>query len=483
MCAAALAAAMALLAGCGAGAPSATTPAAVAGVYVTNITQWSSEHPGVTYITVSALAPDSGKIRWQHREEWDPYHGGYGGAVIVGDVLYMVGDANTTSTDPAHSLSGFLIALRASDGGQLWRTEVGALASRPIVDGATIYVSAEKLAGKDGFAKEVYVLNAGNGSVRWKTEIPNTRTISDYLVLSQGRLIIGASQLCFDSCSAAYLIALDADTGRIAWQQSWEGNFTLQPPVVEGAAIYVYIPGYGEVNGQPRGGFLALSVADGHQLWRSLDLDGSYVVSGGMVYTEKAISPPNPSRPDLQQYGVIALDGATGTQRWQTPADIYPAVLAVQDGAVIVKAELPNPRASQTNSPYLDVISALRTTDGKLLWRAPQNAYETWAAATAAAIYLSLPSAHIGGQAYMAALDTTTGNILWRQPVGPANVVTGEPGFGVTAPDANGGLFCVFSSGVASSGPLYGVRTSDGHTLWSANLSASGAFDGVTIIP
>lgn len=478
---AALAAVTVLLAGCG-GTSSAPAGAA-SGVYVTTATQWSSEHPGPTYTTVSALAPDSGKIRWQHREEWDPYHGGYGGAVIVGGVLYMVGDTNITSTDVS-KLSGVLLALRASDGHQLWRTEVGSLAARPIVDGATIYISAEKLAGNAAFTKEVYALNAGNGSVRWKTEIPNTRTISDNLVLGQGRLIIGSSQLCFDSCSAAYLSALDTATGRIAWQQSWSGNFTIEPPTVDGAAVYVYIPGYGEVNGQPRGGFLALSVADGHQLWRSLDLDGSYVVSGGMVYTEKSISPPNPSRPDLQQYAVIALDGMTGAQRWQTPvgADIFPSVSAVQDATVIVRAETPNPQASQTNSPYLDVVSALNATSGKLLWRAPQNAYEIGVTATSGTLYLSLPSTHIGGQGYVAALDAATGSVLWREPVGPANAVPGEPGFGVIAPDA-GSLFCVVSGGVASSGLLYGVRTSDGHTLWSANLSASGAFDGVTIIP
>ncbi len=393
--------------------------------------------------------------------------------MIVGGVVYMVGDTNTTSQDPTHPLSGMLLALRASDGSQLWHTEVGTLASRPIVDGATIYISAEKLAGKAGFTKEVYALNARDGSVRWKTEIPNTNTISDNLVLSQGRLIIGAPQLCFDSCSAAYLFSLDAATGRIAWQRSWEGNFTIEPPLVDGGAVYVYIPGYAEVNGQWRGGFLALSVADGHQLWQTLDLEGSYLVNGAIVYTEKSLSAPNPSRPDLQQYAVVALDGATGAQRWQTPTDIFPAVLAVGDGRVIARSQIPNPQASQTSSPYLDVISTLRAADGKLLWRAPQNAYETGVMATSGTLYLSLPTTHIGGQDHVAALDAATGSMRWQQPIGNSS---GPPEFGVFAP-TGGNLFCAAAAGI-----LYGMRTSDGHTLWSANLSASGNFEGVTIV-
>src|SRR5262249_31400892 len=116
---------------------------------------------------------------------------------------------NATSTDPAHPMSGALLALRAGDGHQLQRTEVGALASWPVVDGDTISVGAEHLKRTSGFSKEVYALNRGDGSVRWKTEIATTKTISDTLVLSGGRLFIGASQLCFDTCNAAYLFALD----------------------------------------------------------------------------------------------------------------------------------------------------------------------------------------------------------------------------------------------------------------------------------
>ncbi len=71
------------------------------------------------YVTISALAPDTGKTRWQHREEYSAVHRADNVTVSNG-VAYLVGDTNTTSTDPKHQLSGDAVALRASDGAILW---------------------------------------------------------------------------------------------------------------------------------------------------------------------------------------------------------------------------------------------------------------------------------------------------------------------------------------------------------------------------
>ena len=96
--------------------------------------------------------------------------------------------------------------------------------------------------------------------------------------------------------------------------------------------------------------------------------------------------------------------------------------------------------------------------------------------AAAGTVYLILPPTHANGQYYAAALNAADGSVLWRLPVGPAS--SSAPGpfdFSVAAPAAN--LFCVVAGGV-----LYGIRTTDGYTLWSADLSASGALEGVTIV-
>ena len=103
-----------LLAGCS--SSSQNHAGVTTGVFITTATSWKSAQPSVpVYITVSALALDSGVPRWQHREEYSPYHQPTSVTVSNG-VVYFAADTNTTSTDPKHPISGDAIALRAGTG-------------------------------------------------------------------------------------------------------------------------------------------------------------------------------------------------------------------------------------------------------------------------------------------------------------------------------------------------------------------------------
>jgi outer membrane protein assembly factor BamB len=454
-----------------------TTP----GVFVLAVTRPSEAHPGPAYETLSFVAPDTGKVRWQHREEWGSFipNGNGDGPVVADGVVYMVGGTNTTSTDRAHLPSGMLLALRASDGQQLWRNDIGALASRPVVDGDTIYITAQHVIDKSGPSKTVYALNRRDGSVRWKTEIVGTGTLTDSLTLSHGRLFLSASQFCFDSCNAAYLFALDTANGHIIWQQKYEGNVTILPPLVDGDAVYARIL-------DSDVGLHALSAADGHQLWQdpadSLFTSGKdYLVGGGMVYTDKVTQWAEAAHFTPLKYAMVALDGMTGAPRWQTPTDLNPAVLAVEGDRVIIRSEAKNPHASPTTSLYVDAISALRASDGQRLWSVQQDAYGGTAVSAGAALYTTLPpptvTPALDGKQEIAALRTADGSILWHQTVNPANPPSrsGVNDLGIVSPAGN--LICIFSGGI-----LYGMRTTDGHTLWSANLSSSGNIQGATIV-
>ncbi|MGZ3664308.1 MAG: outer membrane protein assembly factor BamB family protein [Ktedonobacterales bacterium] len=470
-----------LLAGCGVTTtpPAHTTP----GVFVLTMTRPSGAHPGPAYTTLSFVAPDTGKVRWQHREESNPFdpQGDADGPVVADGVVYMVGGTNTTSTDMAHPPSGMLLALRASDGQQLWRNDVGAFASQPVVDGDTIYITAHHVVKNSGPSKTIYALNRGDGSVRWKTEITDTGTLMDALALSHGRLFLSASQICFDYCSAAYLFALDSANGHVVWRHAYEGgNVTILPPVVDGDAVYARIES-SDV------GLHALSTADGHQLWQDLanslfSSGKDYLVRGGMVYTDKVTEWAEAAHFTPVKYAMVALDGMTGAPRWQTPTDLYPMVLAVEGDRVIIRSEAPNPHASRSTSQYLDVISALRVSDGKRLWSVQQDAYGGNAVSAGAVLYITLPPTTLpptpdGGQQAIAALRTADGSVLWRQPVNLANPPSGSRvnNLGIVYPAGN--LICIFSGGI-----LYGMRTTDGHTLWSANLSPSGDIQGATIV-
>lgn len=469
-----------LLTGCGVVTtpPTRTTP----GVFVLTMTRPSGANPGPNYMTLSYIAPDTGKVRWQHREEWNPFipHGNPDGPVIVANgVVYMVGDTNTTSTDFAHPPSGMLLALRASDGQQLWRNDIGAFASQPVVDGDTIYITAHHVVKNSGPSKTVYALNRRDGSVRWKTEITGTGTIRDALVLSGGRLFLSASQFCFDYCSAAYFFALDPANGHVVWRHSYEGgNVTILPPLVDDDAVYARIES-SDV------GLHALSTADGHQLWQdpadSLFSSGKdYLVGGGMVYTDKVTEWAEAAHFNPVKYAMVALDGTTGASRWQAPTDLNPMVLAVEDDRVIIRSAAPNPHASRTTSQYIDIISALRVSDGKRLWSVRQDEDALFlghAVSAGAVLYTTLPATHDGGPQAIAALRTADGSVLWRQPINLANPSSGSHtnNPGIVYP--TGSLICIFSGGL-----LYGMRTTDGHALWSADLSSSGEVQGATIV-
>jgi outer membrane protein assembly factor BamB len=356
-----------------------------------------------------------------------------------------------------------LLALRASDGQQLWRVDVGAMASQPVVDGDTIYISAEP--DMKSFTKEVYALNRGDGSVRWKTEITKTNTLTDTLVLSQGRLFMSANQICFDYCYAAYLFALDTTSGHIIWQRSFSGNINIQTPTVDDGVVYTQI-----LNG---GGSFALSAVDGRQLWQRDR--GFFQVAGGVVYTDKALSATDPQRSDLGKYAVVALDGKTGAQRWQAPTNLDPVVLAVVGGKVIVSSEKPNPQAPQSASRDLPVMQALDASNGKQLWSAQQAAYGFIVSDARGTFYLIISPARIGGRQQVAALQAAGGDVLWREAIGAETPGEFQHDFGVISP--TGALFCL-----ASPNFLYAIHTSDGHTLWTANLTASGQIVGATIV-
>lgn len=465
-----------LLAGCGV----VTSPPAhtTSGVFVLTMTQPTGANLGPNYTTISFVAPETGKVRWQHREEWNPFiqHGNTDGPVVANGVVYMVGDTNTTSTDVARPPSGVLLALRASDGQQLWRNDVGAFASQPVVDGDTIYITAHHAVKNSGPSKSVYALNRSDGSVRWKTEITDTGTLSDALVLSHGRLFLSASQFCFDYCSAAYLFALDAANGHVVWRHSYEGgNVTILPPLVDGDAVYARIQN-SEV------GLHALSAADGHQLWQdpadSLFSSGKdYLVRGGMVYTNKVTEWAEAGHFTPLKSVLVALDGMTGARHWQTASDLGPIALDVEGDRVIIRSGTPNPQASQGASPYLDVISALRVSDGKRLWRVQQNESDVNVASAGGVLYITLPPPQNGGQQQMTTLRTSDGSVLWRQPVGPTHPPSRARVNNLRISSPVGNLIYVFSGGI-----LYSIRTTDGHTLWSADLSSTGDVQGVTIV-
>jgi outer membrane protein assembly factor BamB len=462
---------VALLAGCG--GASRTHAGDATGVFLTAVTHWSPEHAAQPVIlTLAALALNSGAPRWQHREEYSPYHGPTD-VVVSGGVIYLVADTDTTSTDPAHPESGVLLALHADDGSQLWRTEIGTLASSPLLDGDTVYVTAQQIAGQAGDTKIAYALDARDGSIRWRTPLPNTSAVEDSLALSRGRLFVASSQICFDSCNEADLFALDAAGGQLLWRQAVAGNITALPPLADGDQVYFGVQGYlGEDSHTSTCPLIAYSAGDGHQLWRrdSATCSG-YLAANGLVYTADGAG-ADPTHPNAGSYALLALDGATGALRWQTPSDPIPRPLALQGARLFAQAEVPY--VATGGSGFLDELTALDAATGKVFWKTPLGATHVTAQVGDGAIFVGIPPAASPGQDSFAAFDAAAGSQRWHEPIGPADAAGYSPGLIAS----HGDLLFAFAGGEPR---FYAVRAGDGSLAWSYAIPAGNTMQSLVV--
>jgi outer membrane protein assembly factor BamB len=440
-----------------------------------------------SHVTVTSLAPDTGTVRWQHREAWSPYHL-LVNAVVVPGVVYVLGDRDF-STDFAHPGSSALLALRASDGSQLWRLDVGAWASQPVVDvdGNTIYLSAQQVMGTGAFSKVVYAVNTRDGSVRWRTELAHTGMATDSLTLSGGRLLLGASEfLCGPPCISADLFALDARDGHLVWHQPIADRlpFGAAAPTVDGDVVYYPGPGP-QVGGGPllASDIFAYSTRDGHALWHHGAVAGEnaagFVVAQGTGYAA-AFQGTDPARPYVGIYSAVALDGATGTQRWSVP--IRPTqqvfrleVLAIQGSRLYVKTNAKHVVAGIVS--YDETITALDRTSGRLLWQEPLGPEGVSLQADASTVYVGLPPVKSPGQGVLLALNGSDGRQRWKAPADPTLRTQYAPA--LMTPSEGLLFFQAFDNTHLY---VYAAQARDGHILWRFTMPGTSLANGITLV-
>ncbi len=135
----------------------------------------------------------------------------------------------------------------------------------PIIGGATMYVVGP-------YPNAVYALDVGNaGALKWKYEpkpSPAAQGVACCDNVNRGAFLAG-DKLVFNTLDA-HTIALDAKTGRELWKVKVGdiniGETMTMAPIVVKDAVYVGNSG-GEFG--VRGWLTALSLQDGHTLWRA----------------------------------------------------------------------------------------------------------------------------------------------------------------------------------------------------------------------
>jgi alcohol dehydrogenase (cytochrome c) len=227
-----------------------------------------------------------------------------------------------------------------------WILTGGALGEQqttPIVNGRVMVTTSTAL----GFNR-VHALNAVTGEMLWKHErripedvgalvrvIPHNRGVA----LHKGKVIFGTLD--------AYLVALDATTGKPVWETRIadyaDGYFVSQAPLVVKGKVIVGIAGPGEMG--PRGFVEAFDAETGRSLWRWYSVPAAgepgsetwaadtWKIGGGAVWHTGTYDPgtnllyvgtgnPAPWIADMRRgdnlytMSAVALDLDTGNMRW-----------------------------------------------------------------------------------------------------------------------------------------------------------------------
>jgi outer membrane protein assembly factor BamB len=308
-----------------------------------------------------------------------------------------------------------LMALRATDGSEIWRVTLDSTPLAMQVADGQVYVLMQDRED----ASLLRSFNASNGAPGRQFSVP----IFSGFTVTNG-LIIGCDAYFYTSPSTVTLLAYHASDGSLAWRESppgAHGGERRAPCVLALGNGMLYQASY---NGA---GVMAVSISDGKPLWTAqvesvaaLALSGDQLiaVSARTVYSKFGQSPPTAEK-------VTALNLTAGRSRWQrefaAPTDsqvvgsyIY-ATIAMDEERVFVATT--------------GALRSLRLRDGATLWERKSSlrdiqfyAYPAVAQNTLFVEYGSVgfdptPERRAALQSHILALNMESGAAYWSVPV------------------------------------------------------------------
>jgi len=218
----------------------------------------------------------------------------------------------------------YLYALYAATGEERWRFPTGdKVYSAPTVSGGLVCVTSD-----DAY---LYAVDAVTGKQRWKfaTEADSNYKVSP--TVSGGLVYVGMSD---------DLYALDAVTGKKRWNYRTGNRVDSWPPVVAQGEVFV---------GSLDGNLYALSAAGGEEIWR-FTTTGNHPFFGPPAVTREMVYISN------ENFGLYTVGATTGQQHWKFSGDNSLSSPAVSGGVVYVGSD----------DHYLYAVDA---TTGKLQWK------------------------------------------------------------------------------------------------------------------
>jgi len=160
--------------------------------------------------------------------------------------------------------SGFLVAVDATTGREVWRFEMGAAISV-----GPACAEGRVFAGQQGGERFFYALDAATGSLAWKQTLPGGWVWGSAKV-DEGRVYVPTV--------SGYAVCLDAGTGHILWMYPTAASVPAEPAIDDD---HVYF-------GSWSGSLYAFDKKTGDVAWKKADVhldSGTLIARDGRVYT------------------------------------------------------------------------------------------------------------------------------------------------------------------------------------------------------
>lgn len=178
---------------------------------------------------------------------------------------------------------GFMVAMDAETGEELWRFRAGVIESSPLLLDGVLYFGS--------WDKKMYALDIETQEVEWTFETGDK--IKSAPAYARGTIYFGS----YDD----KVYAVDARTGELRWEAGGVGNFYANPAVAYGR---VFI-------GNTDGRVYAFGARSGRLLWARAT--GDFVYSSAAVWNRTVYAGSYDGR-------LYALDAGTGDVRWSFEA-------------------------------------------------------------------------------------------------------------------------------------------------------------------
>ena len=250
------------------------------------------------------LEAATGNVRWSKHV---PHNHIMGTPAVHGDMVVVGAGAVERNDHAKIEHTGFVMAVRISDGRELWRIEMVDPESSPaFAPDGTLYIgSGLPLVNKPGTGAAVYALRTetdaqleakGLSRVLWKTSAPYgmvspVTLAGDSVSGGGGRNYWGFAVLDgqYGRPLEGVIMALDRETGKIRWKLKTEDSIWA-PIAVKGGKAICSVGGQKEysMTDRQRAELLALDVQSGRVLWRQA-IGGGSPVLGGPVFTGERV--------------------------------------------------------------------------------------------------------------------------------------------------------------------------------------------------